>query len=98
MQCPNCNADNPSSAHFCTQCGTALVFACARCGVKATPDQNFCGECGASLSRAARHVASQSGADAQSSPIASTTDLLAGSERRHLTVLFCDIVGSTGLA
>jgi class 3 adenylate cyclase/predicted ATPase len=74
------------------------VFRCPHCGVRATPDQSFCSECGASLLRATRNVASQFSADAQSSPIPSTTDPLAGSERRHLTVLFCDIVGSTRLA
>jgi predicted ATPase/class 3 adenylate cyclase len=98
MQCPSCNTDNPSSGRFCTQCGTALLLACPYCGVTANQSQNFCSECGASISRATRYVLSQSLADAQASPSSLITDLLAGSERRHLTVLFCDIVGSTRLA
>ena len=31
-------------------------------------------------------------------PPTSETSIISGSERRHLTVLFCDIVGSTSLA
>src|SRR6185437_15375988 len=59
---------------------------CPRCGASNQPGERFCGECGAALDDAT--------ADALSPPTASS----ATGERRHLTVLFCDLVGSTSIA
>src|SRR5205807_4727339 len=46
------------------------------------------GECGTALSEATAAAA------ADTAPVTA----FAGGERRHLTVLFCDLVGSTGIA
>ncbi|MBV8450840.1 MAG: zinc-ribbon domain-containing protein [Deltaproteobacteria bacterium] len=60
---------------------------CVKCGAQSSLTSHFCGKCGAPLDAAA--------------PISAQTQLrgrsLAG-ERRHLTVLFCDLVGSTEIA
>ena len=88
MICDGCGHDNPVSAHFCAQCGTRLSpTACPGCGAEVGPTQKFCSECGTP-------AAPPPGAPAP--PDAA----LAGSEgaRKQVTVLFCDIVGSTRLA
>jgi class 3 adenylate cyclase len=83
MRCSKCGRDNRQGRKFCTSCGTPLVTACPKCGAPIQPDESFCGECGAALGNAA--------------PAAGTAPIVtsAGGERRHLTVLFCDLVGST---
>jgi class 3 adenylate cyclase len=88
MRCSKCGRDNREGRKFCTSCGTPLVAACPKCGAPSRPDESFCGECGTALGDAAQ------AADADTAPIAAS----AGGERRHLTVLFCDLVGSTEIA
>jgi class 3 adenylate cyclase/predicted ATPase len=85
MKCLRCQADNPESGNFCTACGAALPVKCARCGSVNPPEIKFCGRCGTSVANPA------------ASP-GSPPDFISAAERRHLTVLFCDMVGSTSLA
>ena len=89
MRCSKCGGDNREGRKFCTSCGTPLVAACPKCGAPVQPDESFCGECGTALGDAARAAAAAGTAPATAS---------AGGERRHLTVLFCDLVGSTEIA
>ena len=90
MECPNCRADVSELARFCSQCGSALVLSCPSCGNSEAPGSKFCAKCGASsLGRAAF-----SKSPTRSKPSPRTT--LA--ERCHLTVMFCDLVGSTALS
>src|SRR5262245_64757480 len=97
MECLSCHADNPESGRFCTQCGAALPAKCIQCGAVNSPESRFCGSCGASLALATR---ASNGFTAATSrpPSPSETNFISVGERRHLTVLFCDIVGSTSLA
>jgi Double zinc ribbon/Adenylate and Guanylate cyclase catalytic domain len=88
MRCSKCGRDNRAGRKFCTSCGTPLVAACPKCGAPIQPDESFCGECGAALGDAAPAAA------ADTTPAVAS----AGGERRHLTVLFCDLVGSTEIA
>jgi class 3 adenylate cyclase/predicted ATPase len=97
MQCGQCQAENPDSGRFCTQCGTALPVRCSHCGTENPPDSNFCGTCGVGLARIAPSL--QELAEAPAAPLRPVMPrALIGGERRHLTVLFCDIVDSTKLA
>ncbi len=95
MQCPKCQFENREAVRFCEKCGAKLALTCPSCGALIPPDRNFCGECGASLSPVvtARHVAA---AATQVSP--DTTLHEREAERRQLTVMFCDLVGSTALS
>jgi class 3 adenylate cyclase/predicted ATPase len=85
MQCPQCCASNPESARVCGECGSSLRQRCPACGADSPVGKKFCGDCGAPLtsSRAAS-------SDFSISPF--------GAERRQLTVMFCDLVGSTELS
>jgi class 3 adenylate cyclase/tetratricopeptide (TPR) repeat protein len=57
---------------------------CRQCGLKSPPGMRFCGACGGALEDGP--VAVVSAADDDSA------------QRRHMTVMFCDLVGSTPLA
>src|SRR6516165_4537800 len=85
MHCARCGTDNPRDNNFCAQCGNALVRSCVKCGAESPAISKFCGKCGAPLDGGAPIRAVE--------PHAS----LPG-ERRHLTVLFCDLVNSTSIA
>ena len=89
MRCPSCNADNQSTAKFCLECGVAFQAACATCGFTNPPTAKFCQECGSGLT-----VPNNPPVAEASSPQAQE---LTG-ERRHLTVLFCDLAGSSAIA
>lgn len=97
MKCSNCRADNPKGGRFCTQCGAALLLEYPGCGELNNPDSKFCGQCGASLASRAPEAVAGAAARAGGAPNAAMPPR-PGGERRHLTVLFCDMVGSTTLA
>lgn len=61
MQCPSCQAANPSGHKFCGACGHALAQPCPRCKANNPAHHKFCGECGASLVEAADLVLARSG-------------------------------------
>src|SRR6202163_2043000 len=98
MRCTSCGSENPDSKRFCGDCGSPLASRCARCGVENPAGKKFCGDCGADLShpplarRSAEHAAA---------PVVGEhgePHEVPEGERRHLTVLFCDLVGSTEIA
>jgi class 3 adenylate cyclase len=108
MRCSKCGAENREGRRFCRSCGSKLGTVCPQCGAANEVGENFCGDCGAALSDssaiAPAHTESlpQRGHVTDRIPDASegftsTRDTRAG-ERRHLTVLFCDLVGSTEIA
>lgn len=86
MRCPQCDSDNPDGMRFCGRCGSPLVQACPRCGSPSPAGFAFCGHCGASLA-----ATTPAATAAPASPDANA-------ERRPLTVLFCDLIGSTALS
>src|SRR5216684_1948826 len=86
MHCQNCSAENPQGAKFCIQCATPLQRGCQKCGFENPPEAKFCAQCAAALD-ATTAIRAQS----------KLHDGLSG-ERRHLTVLFCDLVNSTQIA
>ena len=102
MKCIKCGNDNPSGARFCLDCGSALAVHCLACGSDLPAGARFCLQCGQPV------IPSSPADDAQLSRLAAATpDHLAtklraagelGGERRIVTVLFADIVGSTELA
>ena len=90
MRCSNCSCENPAENNFCARCGTSLTRLCAKCGAANSAASNFCGKCGAAIT----------GSPVGNPAFRARPDLereVVG-ERRHLTVLFCDLVGSTAIA
>jgi class 3 adenylate cyclase/predicted ATPase len=89
MRCSKCDSDNREGRKFCAACGAPFVVTCPKCGATNQPGESFCGECGIALTDA-----SPAAAAAGTAPVTAS----AVGERRHLTVLFCDLVGSTEIA
>jgi len=87
MRCSNCGIDNAAASRFCNQCGSPLGKACPECAAENASDAKFCSQCGAPLDAPAERGA---GSETRERDLAG--------ERRHLTVLFCDLVGSTEIA
>jgi class 3 adenylate cyclase/tetratricopeptide (TPR) repeat protein len=88
MRCLKCGTENTTSRKFCSECGTVLPRGCFQCGADNAPTAKFCGECGASLSAPVSNPVSET-------PPVQERDV---GERRHLTVLFCDLAGSTEIS
>ncbi|MBV9202804.1 MAG: AAA family ATPase, partial [Alphaproteobacteria bacterium] len=99
MRCPRCSADNPADMKFCGQCGARLGAVCPSCGSDNPSEHKFCGQCGAPLDRPGLQD-SVSPAPFIPKPAAAPDRSAMGAlpgEMKQVTVLFCDIVGSTPL-
>lgn len=110
MECPNCSYENTPDARFCENCGQPLERICPNCGEPILGTPRYCKYCGHNLAemedraRQAQVTRSQSlDALRRATPqemarrITAQKDRLQG-ERKLVTALFADIVGSTSLA
>ncbi len=95
MHCPSCNSENPDGKKFCGECGSPLLLRCANCGAENPSRFKFCGDCGAALKAKAKVKGQKSKTPNPQPPLPHTQHL---AERRQLTVMFCDLVGSTALS
>src|SRR5262245_7915944 len=101
MKCPACSAVNSETARFCSNCGRSLLIRCVNCQSELAPGARFCSNCGqatggqtvADTARLTRLAA------ATPAPLADKLRAahLSG-ERKIVTCLFADVVGSTTLA
>ena len=87
MKCASCGADNREGRRFCGACGKTLSRECPQCRFENDPDDRFCGGCGADLQPQTPEPAGDAAAPEEGA-----------ADRRQITVLFCDIVGSTALS
>ena len=97
MRCSRCHADNLAGMKFCGGCGAPLLSACPSCGAANPPENRFCGGCGAPVNRPGLH---DSVTTEPYMPQPVTTSAPRGTlaaEMKQVTVLVCDIVGSTPL-
>jgi class 3 adenylate cyclase len=90
--CPSCNSEIPGDSRFCPQCGTPQALACAGCGHANAAGSRFCAQCGAKLGTAGP------AAPPAAAPSPAPAPRATSAERRQLTVMFCDLVGSTALS
>ena len=101
MHCPRCQTENPPAARFCLNCGTPLSRRCSNCQSELAVDARFCMFCGQPVRTItaddeARHTRLAAAAPVRLAEKARATALTG--ERRVVTVLFADVVGSTNLA
>jgi len=92
MRCPNCGLENLPDDKFCVECGRSLAVSCPSCGAALPSHAKFCGQCGSTLAppvEAAAALAALRAFQSQEAAGQPTTEL------RHVTVLFCDLVGFT---
>jgi class 3 adenylate cyclase/tetratricopeptide (TPR) repeat protein len=96
MNCASCGQNNRADAAFCIACGQRLTRVCVSCSRELPAGARFCDACG-------RAVDSSEGDPRSYTPnhlaakIITARQALEG-ERRQVTVLFADIVGSTATA
>jgi class 3 adenylate cyclase/tetratricopeptide (TPR) repeat protein len=90
IDCVACGTNNRVGSKFCNDCGRPLSRTCGSCGTASPANTKFCDECGA------RFGAERASREEPSSGVTRLQPLEA--ERRPLTVMFCDLVGSTRLA
>ncbi len=93
MICADCGGENEPGRRFCGDCGRPLAVACPACGAPNSARARFCGDCGAPITAGAGS-ARDSAAGASASAAATPTL----TERRHVSVLFADLVAFTTLA
>ncbi|MEN8183887.1 MAG: adenylate/guanylate cyclase domain-containing protein, partial [Myxococcota bacterium] len=102
MHCQACQRENPSGARFCNGCGAPLGASCPACHHENPPDSSFCNACGGTLAPVPDSTSPARDPRAYTPrPLAErilrTRGALEG-ERKHVTVLFCDLADSTPLA
>src|SRR5260370_14820732 len=90
MQCPSCTAEVLEGSRFCNSCGAALPVRCRECAQSNAAGSTFCTNCGARLTRDGLTTPAAFG-PAPPSPLDTA-------ERRQVTVMVCDFVGSTALS
>ena len=106
MLCKSCGFENSVGMNFCGKCASPLIYTCPQCGFENPPDFAYCGNCAAPLveqtstsqtTQIDRQPGRQKDKTAREIPIP-TERKSRDAERRQLTVMFCDMVGSTALS
>ena len=95
MQCQSCGFENPKGMIFCGKCASPLSLRCLQCGFENVHGFAFCGKCAAPLigqTLVPKPIQTDRPLDKQEDKAAPEA------ERRQLTVMFCDLVGSTALS
>jgi len=99
MVCSKCGFINDPDADFCENCGSSMVRTCSTCGAALKPETRFCKKCGAPAVRGHQglSVLQQAAPSDLQEKIRSAAKQVEG-QRKSVTILFADIVGSTALA
>ena len=100
MRCSNCDVELIEGKRFCHACGTPVGASCPHCGAPVNGDFEFCPDCGGRLAEplaAAAPRPAQQGAMLGAPANGGKPVAIAG-ERKRVTVLFCDLAGSTAIA
>lgn len=93
MQCSSCQFTVQEGSKFCGECGASLTRICPSCNNSNPAGASFCSECGTGLVTG----------KAKSEAVAPTRETEVSSrqphaEKRQITVMFCDMVGSSALS
>ncbi|HYS94028.1 MAG TPA: adenylate/guanylate cyclase domain-containing protein, partial [Candidatus Acidoferrales bacterium] len=104
MNCLRCQAENRDGTRFCRACGALFAPVCSSCGAQIEAGSMFCDRCGTSLAPTVPPTPEPAQRAGTEAVTADATRAVrpskepAEAERRQLTVMFCDLVGSTELA
>ena len=98
MRCAACSTENRADRKFCAQCGATLARVCPACGAANLPGERFCGECGRALDDRPATTPKTDEAGRPSLAASDDDSEPAAAERRLVSVLFADLVGSTAMA
>ena len=108
MKCSNCRFENPEGMKFCGRCGKKLERFCPSCNFSNPLRFTFCGNCGHDLSIPSPPAFKELSSDEKiekiqsylpkslTEKVLSQRDRIEG-ERKQVTVMFCDMKGSTQL-
>jgi class 3 adenylate cyclase/predicted ATPase len=108
MKCPKCRHENPDNAKFCIECASPMEFHCPNCGAITPATGKFCMECAYDLRKPKEAPPKDDSAPLRAMSALATSDIqeatppsearVPDAQRRQLTVMFCDLVGSTNLS
>ncbi len=98
MHCPSCGFDNPEGMKFCGKCASPLSPHCPQCGFENPPEFAFCGQCATPLAGQVPALKPTQTDRQLDKPEDQAERRASEGERRQLTVMFCDLVGSTSLS
>lgn len=99
MECARCGCENPAGMKFCGECAAPLTGHCPQCGAENPPRFKFCGACATPLTLQTTVPRPESTGVNPTDARRQIPDARpAPAERRQLTVMFCDLVGSTALS
>ena len=102
LTCTNCSFDNPEDAKFCQNCGNPLMLPCPACNTLNNAGVKFCKNCGQplqpieGLEPRLQALKTSAPKDLKEKMNAARADL--DGERKPVTILFADIVGSASIA
>jgi class 3 adenylate cyclase len=109
MKCPKCQFENPDNAKFCIECANPMEFHCPNCEAITPATGKFCQECAYDLRKPKTPAPKEISFDEKlnkiqkylpkglTEKILSQRDRIEG-ERKHVTVMFCDMEGFTPLS
>jgi class 3 adenylate cyclase len=95
ITCSRCKHENTAQAKFCEECAAPLARACGSCGARISPTAKFCPECGQPTTERLASPTSYTPKHLVEKILASRNAI--EGERKHVTVLFADLKGSTEL-
>ncbi len=108
MRCVTCGVELIPGKQFCHACGTKAAVHCRACGAVLEPTFRFCPDCGTQVEGAVHDVPPPTVADPLAgllerrslggAPAVVASPAAIEGERKLVTVLFCDLVGSTSIA
>jgi hypothetical protein len=109
MKCPKCQTEILEGAKFCSECGNKLEIACSACGKMNPFSSKFCIECWHEITIISPEQPSKELSFEEkleklqrylpkglTQKILAQRDRIEG-ERKQVTVMFCDMEGSTSL-
>jgi class 3 adenylate cyclase/tetratricopeptide (TPR) repeat protein len=106
VRCASCQGELIEGKKFCPTCGTPLARRCSNCGAEVGAQFRFCTDCGQAIAATSAPEAAPTARDDRltrhipadlARKIRESGGGVAG-ERKLVTVLFCDLVGSTAIA